>query len=344
MQPYTRYRQEQYGQLRTPYEKVGGTHHGLIIIISLVIGLVWFFTFMNLRAHAAIPEIKSSLSGLCLDDYKGLLTNSARVDAWGCNDTDAQSWTVTDTSIKHSDSYCLDVLNDGTTAGDQVVLSTCSDASGQVWLRDRGGYKNPNSGLCLSVPNAQSGVPLSIASCTHLSQPSQQWTPLTTNGNSYTNSCVGGSEGQRVACYAIKEWTNWQSNSSNHANLLNQYSDGNGYEEWCADFVSYVYQKAGYPFSQGERNGWDEYNANNVQNMGFTYHDAANYLPQPGDVAYFDYSGGHVEIVVSGGPTPTFIYGDSATIDPSTGNGEMEANTIISDGSMGQVLYYLSPN
>ena len=78
--------------------------------------------------------------------------------------------------------------------------------------------------------------------------------------------------------------------------------------------------------------------------MGFSYHNASSYTPRPGDVAYFDYSGGHVEIVVSGGPTPTFVYGDSANIDSSTGNGEMEANTIISDGSMGQVLYYLSPN
>ena len=344
MQTYSSYRQAPYGQLPSRSQKAGGTHHGLIILIASVVGLVWFFTFMNLLAHAAVPEIKSSLSGLCLDDYKGLTADNAKVDAWGCNGTDAQAWTVTATAIKHNDSYCLDVQNNGTTFGDPVVLSACNSAAGQVWLRDQGGYKNPNSGLCLDVPNAQSGVTLSIAACSHLSQASQQWTPLTANDSHYNNSCNSGSKGQRIACYAVKEWTNWQAGSTNHTTLLNQYSAGNGYEEWCADFISYAYLEAGYPFSQGERNGWDEYDANKIQDMGFSYHDAANYMPKPGDVAYFDYSGGHVEIVVSGGATPTFVYGDSGTIDPTTGNGEMEANTIISDGSMGQVLYYLSPN
>lgn len=344
MQPYTRYRQERYGQPPTRYEKSGSAHYVLMVAIALVVGFVWFFTFMSLRAHAAIPEVKSGLSGLCLDDYRAQITKNATVDAWGCNDTDAQAWEVTDTTIEHEGSYCLDVQNDGTTAGNHIVLNTCDDAPGQVWLRDNNGYKNPNSGLCLDVPNGQSGAQLTIASCSHLSRLSEQWTPLTTKGSSYDESCVGGSEGQRVACYAVKEWTSWQSGSSSHATLLNNYSDGNGYEEWCADFVSYVYQEAGYPFSQGERNGWDEYNANNIQYMGFTYHNAAGYTPQPGDIAYFDYSGGHVEIVISGGPTPTFVYGDSATIDPATGNGDMEANTIVSDGSMGQVLYYLSPS
>jgi len=62
-----------------------------------------------------------------------------------------------------------------------------------------------------------------------------------------------------VACYAAKEWAAWQAPGSNHNALLNVYADGNGYEEWCADFISYVYKEAGYPFSGGERDGWDEY-------------------------------------------------------------------------------------
>jgi len=79
--------------------------------------------------------------------------------------------------------------------------------------------------------------------------------------------------------------------------------------------------------------------------MGFTQHYAnTGYIPKTGDVAYFNYNGGHVEIVVSGGSKPTFVYGNSATIDPTTGNGEMEANTETSDGSLGQLVYYLSPN
>ncbi len=344
MPTYSQYRQLQSTRTAKQSTKTGSAHYGLVLVIAVVVGFVWFFTFMNLRAHAAIPEVKSGVSGLCLDDYQGLTTANAEVDAWGCNDGAAQDWAVTDTAIKHNDSDCLSVQNDSTSTGNRVVLNDCDLAPGQVWLRDQGGYKNPNSGLCLNVPNSQSGVSLTVTACHSLAQSSQQWTPLTAKGSSYGNLCNSGPEGQRVACYAVKEWTTWQSRSSNHNTLLNEYSDGNGYEEWCADFVSYVYQEAGYPFTQGERDGWDEYDANSIQYQGFIYHDASSYSPQPGDVAYFDYSGGHVEIVISGGPTPTFIYGDSGTIDPGTGNGQMEANTILSDGSMGQVQYYLSPN
>ena len=121
------------------------------------------------------------------------------------------------------------------------------------------------------------------------------------------------------------------------------YTDGAPYEEWCADFVSYIYKEAGYPFTGGETNGWDENNANKIQFMGFVKHDPANYTPKPGDVGYFNYNGGHVEIVISGGAHPTFIYGNSATIDPTTGNGQMESNTIVQDGSLGHLVYYLSP-
>src|ERR1700722_18861455 len=155
MQPYTSYRQERYGQLPTRYGKSGSTHYVLMVGVALVVGFVWSFTFMNLKAHAAIPEVKSGLSSLCLDDYKGQITKNATVDAWDCNDTDAQAWTVTDTNIIHEGSYCLDVQNDGTAAGDNVVLNACNDTAGQVWLRDNEGYKNPNSGLCLDVPNSQ---------------------------------------------------------------------------------------------------------------------------------------------------------------------------------------------
>jgi ricin-type beta-trefoil lectin protein/CHAP domain-containing protein len=342
VQLQSRARQAPYNKPSRRYDKDDDSHHGLILAIALIIGFVWLFSFMNLRAHAATAEIKSGLSGQCLDDYKGLTGANSVVDAWGCNDTVAQAWTASTTTITHNNN-CLSVKNDGTTVGDHVVLNACNNQPGQVWLRDQGGYKNPNSGMCLAVPN-QTDSYLEIAPCSHLSKANEQWSPLTAKGSSYVDSCNSGSEGQRVACYAVKEWTTWQTGSPNHNDLLNQYSDGNGYEEWCADFVSYVYQEAGYPFSQGERNGWDEYNANNIQNMGFTYHDATSYSPQPGDVAYFDYSGGHVEIVVSGGAVPTFVYGDSGTIDPVTGNGQMEANTILSDGSFGQVMYYLSPN
>ncbi|MGH7142159.1 MAG: ricin-type beta-trefoil lectin domain protein [Candidatus Saccharimonadales bacterium] len=349
MQPYayTRSRQSQQPNRRRVSSQPSKSHHGFIIAVVVFLAVIWCFAFLTIKAHADSAEIKSGLNGYCLDDYGNNTAAGATVDAWGCNGTQAQDWSFNGTLVKHSGTECLSVQNNATIKGSHVVLNTCSNAPGQVWLRDRGGYANPNSDLCLNVPNSQSGVSLIISSCNILSQPSELWTPVTANGTNLSGmSCNRGTEGQRVACYAEKEWTIWQSGSPSHATLLNQYSDGNGYEEWCADFVSYIYREAGHPFTQGERgnNGWDEYNANDIQYMGFTEHSAEGYNPQPGDVAYFDYSGGHVEIVVSGGQTPTFIYGDSGRIDPATGNGEMEANTITSDGNQGQVIYYLSPN
>jgi hypothetical protein len=49
-------------------------------------------------------------------------------------------------------------------------------------------------------------------------------------------------------------------------------------------------------------------------------------------------------VVVKGGVDPTFIYGDSGTVDPATNDGDMNEDMLTSDGSTGQVTYYLSPN
>ncbi len=297
-------------------------------------------TFRSVTSHAAgvSASIKSGITGYCLDDHSNAQTNNTAVDSWACNNSDAQDWTIGIGTIEH-DNSCLAIQDNGTAPGDPIVLHACDQAAGQIWLRDQKGFENPNSGLCLSLPNFQTGQQLIAASCSYDLQPYETWT------TSESPPCAGASQGEKIACYAEKEWSQWQSGTPNHETLLNAYTDGAPYEEWCADFVSYIYKEAGYPFTGGETNGWDENIASNIQNMGFTRHSASShYIPQPGDVAYFDYAGGHVEIVVSGGTTPTFVYGNSATIDPTTGNGQMEANTITSKGSEGQVVYYLSPN
>jgi hypothetical protein len=315
-------------------------------LVALVCILLVGAVILPKHSSAAIPELQSGISGYCLDDHKNMVTPNALVDSWECNGSAAQDWSAGIGTITHDDTYCLSVQNDGTASGTNVVSNTCDDAPGQVWLHDRGGYQNPNSGMCLDVPNGRTGIQLDISSCNTLSQPNEIWTSASSQKDTSppSSSCNSGTEGERVACVTEQQWTAWQSGSPSHATLLNEYSDGNGYEEWCADFVSYVYKGAGYPFQQGEREGWDEYDANYVQYDGFTKHMVGSYQPKAGDLAFFNYPGGHIEVVVSGGKTPTFIYGDSATIDPVTGNGDMEANTISTDGPMGQVVYYLSPN
>lgn len=294
------------------------------------------------NASAASSVIRSGLSNYCLDVHDSGTGNGTKVDNYTCNDTQAQSWTTTYDRIQHGSNMCLSVQNDSKSAGSSVVINQCSDDPGQVWLRDQNGYENPNSGLCLALPTSKGAELVTMATCSLPSTIAEKWTP--SPRATQTSTCTQLSKDETIACNAAKEWDNWQSQPTNHEGLLNTYTDGAPYEEWCADFVSYIFKESGYPFTQGEANGWDESNANNIQNMGFTMHNPSNYMPKPGDVAYFSYNGGHVEIVVSGGKHPTFIYGNSGTIDPTTGNGQMEANTKLGDGTLGDLVYYLSPN
>jgi hypothetical protein len=313
---------------------------------GVLFGVIKVYESVVANQPSAIAEIKSGIAGYCLDDHRDSPVSGAVVDTWKCNGTAAQTWIAKNDLIKHGSNYCLGVQNNGSNQGDKIILSPCNGSTSQEWVSAIDGFENPSSALCLATPDSQTGVQLELASCNQLTRQDEAWAPSTWGKHNTSGASTGctGSEGQMVACFAAKQWVIWLSGTVSHKSLLNNYADGNGYEEWCADFISYVYRQAGYPFTGGERNGWDEYLANNIQNMGFAYHPADGYTPQTGDVAYFDYSGGHVEIVAVGGMKPIFIYGDSGTTDPATGNGDMAENTLTSKAGEGQLEYYLSPN
>lgn len=321
-------------------------HWGRYVIAVIVLAMLFPMLLLTKHSDAAIAELKSGISGYCIDAYKNSTAPNTVVDNWTCNGTEAQEWEASQGTITHDSTYCLSVAGDSKTQGAKIVSNACDSAPGQVWFAEKDGFLNPNSGLCLSAPAGTSSTQLTLNSCANLGHPDETWLSAASRpGVSIPeNTCKNQVGGQKVACIAEQQWSDWQNYPSSHPTLLNNYSDGNGYEEWCADFVSYVYMAAGQPFTGGERAGWDEYNANNIQYQGFTKHWAGSYTPKTGDVAFFDYPGGHVELVAGGGKTPTFIYGDSATVDPVTGNGDMATNTMTSDSSLGQVVYYLSPN
>lgn len=318
-----------------------------VVLIVLLVGTD-IYRGVAINSPTSTPEVRSAIAGYCLDDHHDGKGINVTVDLWTCNGTAAQNWITTANTIKRSDNYCLGVLNNGKSQGDKIVSNTCNKSPGQQWTVDLGGYQNPSSGLCLDTPSSKDGTQLILSSCNNLSELNESWAAdiWTDSDGSFPNCNTISQEGPRVACYAEYQWQTWQSEPSLHGALLNDYSDGNAYEEWCADFISYVYMEAGYPFSTGERgtNGWDEYNANNLQYTGLVMHSAAGYTPKAGDVAFFDYPGGHVEIVYKGGKNPIFVYGDSGTVDPNTNNGDMNEDMLTSDGSTGQVTYYLSPS
>lgn len=311
----------------------------------IVAGMVWgglsIASIGNAIADGSLPDIISAKAGYCIDDYKDATKAGSLVYSWQCNGGEAQDWSFKGGIIEKQGLYCL------AANAKQVVIDSCRKGSAaESWNRDGVGLQNGASQLCLSL-GAKTDQPLVLAKC-NTNEVSQNWTPSVWSGQSiYDTSspnCNQFNLGQRVACFAERQWLAWQTEPRLHGVLLSDYTDGNSNEEWCADFVSYVYREAGDPFSGGERNGWDEYNANNIEYQGFNYHPAnGGYVPKPGDVAYFNYLGGHVEIVVSGGKHPTFIYGDSGTIDPQTGNGDMAKNQITAVAGEGQLEYYLSP-
>ena len=309
------------------------SYQAVLVLLVLSIVMSWLFFGISHAAGKGI-EIKSGWSGFCLDDHKSITATGNSVDLWHCNNTSAQKWQVNLTHISFNDNLCL-----AADSMSKLTLNICSQASNQVWLRDNDGFINSMYQRCLTAASENSSK-LSLSSCNFLSNPSQEWQ---VNINYSTYPC-SGTQGQIVACNAIKEWVKWTNEPNNHIALLNKYTAGASYEDWCADFVSYVFKESGHPFTNGNFNGWDENIANDIVNQGFSVRSNRNYIPQAGDVAYFNYPGGHVEIVVVGGKTPTFIYGDSANIDPTTGNGNMEANTIKKDATLGQVQYYMSPN
>lgn len=303
----------------------------LLVILAVVIG--WLFIGKS-PAKAFGSPIKSGWSGYCLDDYLSQLVPGNKVDLWPCNGSSAQDWQVSLTGIRHNNSFCLTAAS-----VTSITIENCNQSPNQVWLRDGQGFLDPSTELCLMASGRAQGSQLTLSKCQSLANKNQQWTP---NFN-YSDYSCSGDQRQIVACYAIKEWISWTNEPNNHEALLSAYTANDPSEEWCADFISYVFKEAGYPFTNGDYEGWDEEYAPAIIDQGFT-EQSKNYIPQVGDIGYFNYPGGHVEIVIVGGRHPTFIYGNSADIDPTTGNGQMGANDLTSVKSLGSLVYYMSPN
>ncbi|HSX36566.1 MAG TPA: CHAP domain-containing protein [Patescibacteria group bacterium] len=124
---------------------------------------------------------------------------------------------------------------------------------------------------------------------------------------------------QQAVCIAQGELQKWTSGQLKPANGFLTYSQGN-YEEWCADFVSWVYDQAHYPV-QPDPN-WRESSVSGLQaigekNQSFHWHSVnSGYVPKPGDLAI--HGGSHVNMVVSvKGTTVTLIGGDQS--NPAVG-------------------------
>ncbi len=168
-------------------------------------------------------------------------------------------------------------------------------------------------------------------------------TPATSSGNTSNTTPTTVSAGslstvrQNVVCLAQHELAVWKSQPGYPTPAYSEtgylkYSD-NSPEEWCADFVSWIYKQAGDPFTGGISGGWRIPGVVNIQALGaqegaFHWHlqgSEPNYVPKPGDIAIHIGPGvSHTNIFISStSGVDTYIGGDQ-------GNGPYPGGSVVS--------------
>lgn len=152
-------------------------------------------------------------------------------------------------------------------------------------------------------------------------------------GCASSNTCNAGvanaTEGlsplrQTVVCLANQELAKWDPQTG-------ALKPGTGYlvysqdrhENWCADFVSWIYNQANYPLKPGA--GWNVPYVPNVQKIGeegikFQWHAVSGYTPKPGDLAI--HGDHHVNIVVGVSGKNMYLVGGNQ------GQGDLELSAV----------------
>lgn len=139
-----------------------------------------------------------------------------------------------------------------------------------------------------------------------------------TSGTSTATSDLSSTR-QNAVCIAKQELAAWTPPPPTPRMGFLKYSDGSVNDLWCADFVSWVYKQAGYPFTGGLSGGWRLAAVQAVKDLpnsdhNWHWHAASGYTPKPGDLAIHQnpstgYS--HVNMVIEvTGTTITLIGGD----------------------------------
>jgi hypothetical protein len=175
------------------------------------------FTAFNLIVKAApgvgaTGQIHLPLAGKCLQN-----PNGTRVELEGCVSGATESWTVESDNTIRVHGRCLTIAGNGSSAGDQLVLSGCAGSASQRWAQgNHGELVNPASGLCVTDPGAskRNGTVPVTGTC-HTSS-YEQWTlpaqkVLTALGGSCLDTSGAAAIGQRIDMFWCKysgsSWT-----------------------------------------------------------------------------------------------------------------------------------------
>ncbi|MFI5873902.1 LamG-like jellyroll fold domain-containing protein [Streptomyces sp. NPDC051445] len=120
---------------------------------------------------------------LCMDVYQQHTANGTKIESWTCNQTRAQTWTLTSDGSLRALGSCIDVTGGGAVEDTPVRLNTCNGSAAQKWTAGASGsLVNPNSGKCLDIPNGSNtpGAQLQIHTCNGTA--AQNWTTNATAG------------------------------------------------------------------------------------------------------------------------------------------------------------------
>ncbi|HEY0965059.1 MAG TPA: endonuclease/exonuclease/phosphatase family protein [Candidatus Saccharimonadales bacterium] len=146
----------------------------------------------------------------------------------------------------------------------------------------------------------------------------------------------------QVVALAEQELKLWESGQLKPGSGYHKYSQGRD-ENWCADFVSWLYNQAGYPLRDG--NEGNVAAVDDVRKIGeaggkFEWHSAdSGYVPRPGDMHIQKGSGvSHVSLVVAvDGGKVTKIGGNQG------GSGGFNTSKVTKDNWMPSTSGYVSP-
>jgi hypothetical protein len=120
-------------------------------------------------SHADATGVMTGEGGLCVDDQWSVTNNYNPIQMWGCDNTNAQSWTWVEAgSTLHVFGKCLDIDGSNAADGTMVDLYDCNGTGAQVWIpRSDGSLYNPATDKCLDDPNGSTsdGAKLQIWDC-----------------------------------------------------------------------------------------------------------------------------------------------------------------------------------
>ncbi|MFJ9609730.1 ricin-type beta-trefoil lectin domain protein [Kitasatospora sp. NPDC101176] len=114
------------------------------------------------------PVRFSAHMGRCLDAPNNNTGNGMHPQLWDCNGTDAQRYSLNANGTLTINNQCVAASANGTAVGTQIILWNCLGEGGQQWrYRADGSIYNPQSGLCLDVPwaNSNAGTTLQLFTC-----------------------------------------------------------------------------------------------------------------------------------------------------------------------------------